>query len=168
VDQASEAVRQINLKDYLKEIIRSLHPKLKKTQHKVNLECPEDLILNLPAGAISQIFTNLIMNSIIHGLEGVPLGEINISITEEDELVNITFEDNGKGVDPGKLAKLFDPFFTTKRDQGGSGLGTHIVFNLVKQTLSGEIEVNSVVGEGLTYHISFPKNMPSPMSIFTE
>ena len=59
-------------------------------------------------------------------------------------------------------------FFTTKRDQGGSGLGTHIVFNLVKQTLSGDIEVSSNLGEGLTYDISFPKNMPTPMSIFTE
>jgi len=168
VDQASEAVRTINIKDYLKEVIRSLHPKLKTTQHKINLDCPEDLILNLPAGAISQIFTNLIMNSLIHGLEGITLGEINISICEENDLVNIIFKDNGKGVESSQLPKLFDPFFTTKRDQGGSGLGTHIVFNLVKQTLSGEIEVSSSLGEGLTYNISFPKNMPTPMSIFTE
>ena len=168
VDQASEAVRTINIKDYLKEIIRSLHPKLKTTQHKINLDCSEDLILNLPAGAISQIFTNLIMNSIIHGLEGVTLGEINITITEDNDLVNIKFKDNGKGVESSQLSKLFDPFFTTKRDQGGSGLGTHIVFNLVKQTLSGDIEVSSNLGEGLTYDISFPKNMPTPMSIFTE
>ncbi|SFC37215.1 sensor histidine kinase [Pseudoalteromonas denitrificans] len=168
VDQASEAVRTINLKDYLKEIIRSLHPKIKKTKHAINLFCPEDLILNLPAGAISQIFTNLIMNSLIHGLEGVALGEINIKITEQDGLVDIIFEDNGKGVKTEQLTKLFDPFFTTKRDQGGSGLGTHIVFNLVKQTLSGDIDVSSEEGEGLTYHISFPKNMPTPMGIFTE
>jgi len=168
VDQASEAVRTINIKDYLKEIIRSLHPKLKTTQHKINLDCPENFILNLPAGAISQIFTNLIMNSLIHGLEGITLGEIHITITEENDLVNIIFKDNGKGVESGQLVKLFDPFFTTKRDQGGSGLGTHIVFNLVKQTLSGEIEVSSSLGEGLIYHISFPKNMPTPMSLFTE
>jgi len=168
VDQASEAVRTINIKDYLKEIIRSLHPKLKTTQHKINLDCPENFILNLPAGAISQIFTNLIMNSLIHGLEGITLGEIHIIITEENDLVNIIFKDNGKGVESGQLVKLFDPFFTTKRDQGGSGLGTHIVFNLVKQTLSGEIEVSSSLGEGLIYHISFPKNMPTPMSLFTE
>lgn len=82
--------------------------------------------------------------------------------------MNIKFKDNGKGVESSQLSKLFDPFFTTKRDQGGSGLGTHIVFNLVKQTLSGDIEVSSNLGEGLTYDISFPKNMPTPMSIFTE
>lgn len=83
-------------------------------------------------------------------------------------IVKIIFKDNGKGVKSEQLDKLFDPFFTTKRNQGGSGLGTHIVFNLVKQTLSGEIEVSSSLNEGLTYHISFPKNMPKPMNLFTE
>lgn len=166
VDQASEAVRTINFKEYLGEVIRSLHPKLKKTSHHINLDCPEDLTLNLPAGAISQIFTNLIMNSLIHGFEGIESGIIDIVIKEEDDEVIIDFKDNGNGVTQEQLEKLFDPFFTTKRDQGGSGLGTHITFNLVKQTLSGDIEVTSEPGQGLHYHISFPKNMPKPLSMF--
>jgi len=166
VDQASEAVRTINFKEYLGEVIRSLHPKLKKTSHHINLDCPEDLTLNLPAGAISQIFTNLIMNSLIHGFEGIESGIIEIVIKEEDDEVIIDFKDNGNGVTQEQLEKLFDPFFTTKRDHGGSGLGTHITFNLVKQTLSGDIEVTSEPGQGLHYHISFPKNMPKPLSMF--
>lgn len=168
VDQASEAVRTINFKEYLGEVIRSLHPKLKKTSHHINLDCPEDLILNLPAGAISQIFTNLIMNSLIHGFEGIESGIIDIVIKEEDDEVIIDFKDNGNGVSKEQLEKLFDPFFTTKRDQGGSGLGTHITFNLVKQTLSGDIEVSSEINKGLHYHISFPKNMPKPLSMFNS
>ncbi|WP_462146064.1 sensor histidine kinase [Pseudoalteromonas gelatinilytica] len=168
VDQASEAVRTINFKEYLGEVIRSLHPKLKKTSHHINLDCPDDLTLNLPAGAISQIFTNLIMNSLIHGFEGIESGIIDIVIKEEDDEVVIDFKDNGNGVSKDQLEKLFDPFFTTKRDQGGSGLGTHITFNLVKQTLSGDIEVSSEVGKGLHYHISFPKNMPKPLSMFNS
>ena len=51
------------------------------------------------------------MNSIIHGLEGVTLGEINITITEDNDLVKIKFKDNGKGVESSQLSKLFDPFF---------------------------------------------------------
>lgn len=168
VDQASEAVRTINFKEYLGEVIRSLHPKLKKTSHHINLDCPDDLTLNLPAGAISQIFTNLIMNSLIHGFEGIESGIIDIVIKEEDDEVVIDFKDNGNGVSKDQLEKLFDPFFTTKRDQGGSGLGTHITFNLVKQTLSGDIKVSSEVGKGLHYHISFPKNMPKPLSMFNS
>ncbi|WP_300417847.1 HAMP domain-containing sensor histidine kinase [uncultured Pseudoalteromonas sp.] len=168
VDQASEAVRTINFKEYLGEVIRSLHPKLKKTSHHINLDCPEVLTLNLPAGAISQIFTNLIMNALIHGFEGIESGIIDIIIKDEEDEVVIDFKDNGNGVSEHQLEKLFDPFFTTKRDQGGSGLGTHITLNLVKQTLGGDIEVTSEVGKGLHYHISFPKNMPKPLSMFNS
>ncbi|CAM4097740.1 sensor histidine kinase [Pseudoalteromonas byunsanensis] len=167
VDQASEAVRKINFKEYLSEVVRSLHPKIKKTKHIINIECPEDLTLNLPAGAISQIFTNLIMNSLIHGFDGVDKGEIDIIITDDHDDVKIVYKDNGRGVTKAQLEKLFDPFFTTKRDQGGSGLGTHITLNLVKQTLNGDIEVTSEEGKGLTYYIQFPKNMQAPMTMFS-
>ncbi len=168
VDQASEAVRTFNFKDYLGEIIRSLHPKLKMTKHKISLNCPDDLMLNLPAGAISQIFTNLIMNSIIHGFDGISQGVINIDIIEKDQQVFISFKDNGRGVTQEQLDKLFDPFFTTKREEGGSGLGTHITLNLVRQTLGGDITITSKKGEGLSYQISFPINMPKPMDILEE
>ncbi|KAF7774359.1 hypothetical protein PCIT_a0793 [Pseudoalteromonas citrea] len=167
VDQASEAVRTINFKEYLAEVVRSLHPKIKKTKHDINISCPEDLTLNLPAGAISQIFTNLIMNSLIHGFEGIDKGRIDIEITDDNDDVRILYRDNGRGVSSVQLEKLFDPFFTTKRDQGGSGLGTHITLNLVKQTLNGDIEVTSEEGQGLVYEISFPKNMQAPLAIFS-
>ena len=166
VDQASEAVRTINFKDYVNEVIRSLHPKLKKTSHTINLQCPDDLVLNLPAGAISQIFTNLIVNSLIHGFEGKDNGVMDINITSDETNLTINYKDNGNGVTAEQLEKLFNPFFTTKRDEGGSGLGTHIMFNLVKQTLSGSIEATSEPGEGLHYFIQFPKNMAKPLSIF--
>ena len=167
VDQASEAVRTINFKEYLAEVVRSLHPKIKKTKHDINISCPEDLTLNLPAGAISQIFTNLIMNSLIHGFEGIDKGSIDIEITDDNDDVRILYRDNGRGVSAVQLEKLFDPFFTTKRDQGGSGLGTHITLNLVKQTLNGDIEVTSEEGKGLVYEISFPKNMQAPLAMFS-
>ena len=96
VDQASEAVRTINFKEYLAEVVRSLHPKIKKTKHDINISCPEDLTLNLPAGAISQIFTNLIMNSLIHGFEGIDKGSIDIEITDDNDDVRILYRDNGR------------------------------------------------------------------------
>lgn len=168
VDQASEAVRTINFKDYVNEVIRSLHPKLKKTSHTINLQCPDDLVLNLPAGAISQIFTNLIVNSLIHGFDGKDNGVMDINITSDETNLTINYKDNGNGVTAEQLEKLFNPFFTTKRDEGGSGLGTHIMFNLVKQTLSGSIEATSEPGQGLHYFIQFPKNMAKPLSIFNQ
>jgi signal transduction histidine kinase len=114
-------------------------------------------VLSCPAGAISQIFTNLLMNSLIHGFEDIEEGNIHITVIDEGNVVDINYSDNGKGLTAEQLDKLFHPFFTTKRDQGGSGLGTHITYNLVRQTLGGSIQVSSEPGKGLAYHIRFPK-----------
>ncbi|KMT65338.1 sensor histidine kinase [Catenovulum maritimum] len=161
VDQASEAIRNIELHNYTHDIVNSLKPHLKKTQHTIEISCPKDLNMRCPAGAISQIFTNLIMNSLIHGFEKMRQGQIKIAITEEaDETVKIVYRDNGKGVSRDVLSKLFDPFFTTKREKGGSGLGTHITYNLVKQTLHGQLVAESELGHGLTYIITIPKVTP--------
>lgn len=159
VDQTSEAVRTINLADYLHEVIRSLQPNFKKTHHQIEVNCPDNIVLSCPAGAISQIFTNLLMNSLIHGFEDMEDGLVRITVLDEDDNVDIKYSDNGKGLAPDQLEKLFHPFFTTKRDQGGSGLGTHITYNLVRQTLGGSIQVSSEPGKGLHYHICFPKNL---------
>ena len=157
VDQASEAIRTINLCEYLHEIIRSLQPHFKKTQHQIEVNCADNIILDCPAGAISQIFTNLLMNSLIHGFENMAQGQIRITVIDDADNIEIRYSDNGKGLSAGQLEKLFHPFFTTKRDLGGSGLGTHIAYNLVRQTLSGSIEASSEPGAGLHYHICFPK-----------
>ncbi|RUO80783.1 ATP-binding protein [Idiomarina tyrosinivorans] len=156
VDQTSDAIRDINLRTYLQEVIQSLQPHLKKTSHEISLSCAEDIDIRCPAGAISQIFTNLIMNSLLHGFDGQREGGIiEISAELDGEQLRFRYSDNGKGLSEEQLNRLFDPFFTTKRHQGGSGLGTHIVRNLVVQTLHGEIDASSEPGKGLTYQFSF-------------
>ncbi|MCU4677584.1 HAMP domain-containing histidine kinase [Catenovulum sp. 2E275] len=161
VDQASEAIRTIEIKEYVGEILHSLKPKFKNTQHKINFTCDKTIEMSCPAGAISQIFTNLVMNSLIHGFESKPNGEINISIADSDsQTVEIIYQDNGKGIDKQSLSNFFKPFVTTKANQGGSGLGTHIIYNLVKQTLKGQVQVESVPGQGLTYRMLIPKFTP--------
>lgn len=156
VDQTSEAVRDVELSHYVNEIIHSLRPKLKSSKTQVSVQCEENLQIRCPAGAISQIFTNLILNSVVHGFDERDSGEIQIDIKYDDGKVKIDYEDNGKGISQEHLDRLFDPFFTTKRGQGGSGLGTHIMYNLVTKTLNGEIQAKSTPGEGLYYHIEFP------------
>ena len=99
----------------------------------------------------------MIMNSIIHGFEHKDSGIINLHVIEEDEDVVITYQDDGCGLNAGQLDRLFDAFFTTKRGQGGSGLGTHIMYNLVTQALDGQIDAFSEPGKGLRYEIRFPK-----------
>lgn len=157
VDQTSEAERVFNLNSYLHEILQSLQPSFKQTQHSVTIQCPEYLEIRCAPGVIAQITTNMIVNSIIHGFEDTRKGKISLTVTEEDEEIVIDYRDNGKGLESDSLAQLFDAFFTTKRSQGGSGLGTHIMYNLVTQALEGSIEAFSEPGKGLQYLIRFPK-----------
>ena len=138
VDQTSGERREFKLKPYIEDVLLSLKPKLKKTKHVITVNCPEDLKLNSFPGALSQIISNLVMNSLIHGFEEMDAGDITFDAARENGSVLLTYRDNGKGMDEKALSKIFDPFFTTKRSQGGSGLGMHIVHNLVTQTLGGD------------------------------
>jgi signal transduction histidine kinase len=161
VDQTSENIRQVNLAKYLAEIIRALNPKLKKTSHQIIVDCSDDIIVYTHAGAIAQIFTNLIINSLIHGFEHKEQGEIQIKVQQLKNDVLIHYQDNGCGVPEQNMPRLFEPFFTTKIGHGGSGLGTHIIYNLVVNVLNGEIKAHSVAGEGLSFDIRFSTLEPS-------
>ncbi len=156
VDQTSEAVREINVSQYLGEVIQSLTPSLKKTKHVVNIECPDNIVIQCAPGVLAQVFTNMIMNSLIHGFENIVQGTININIQQVDNSLLIQYSDDGKGIDSDTLDQHFDAFFTTKRGKGGSGLGTHIMYNLVTQALNGTIKVSSPDDKGLSYNISIP------------
>lgn len=156
VDQTSEAVRDVNLVSYLNEVITSLQPKLKRTAHKVLIEGDKEIVIHCRAGALSQMFTNLILNSIIHAFDGIEKGVMTFSFQTDNANVYINYKDNGNGLSESDLGQLFEPFFTTKRGQGGSGLGTHILYNLVTQSFNGEITARSAIGEGLEYAINFP------------
>lgn len=158
VDQTSDNQREFNLKSYLEEVLVSLRPALKNRDIRVELECPDDFrILGFP-GAISQIVTNFIMNSLTHGYDKNQQGIIKLHILDLPEnKIEFRYSDNGKGIPADIKSKIFDPFFTTQRGNGGSGLGLNLVYNIVHQTLKGSVQVQSVEGEGTTFTIHFPK-----------
>ncbi|WP_312512496.1 ATP-binding protein [Massilia sp.] len=159
VDQSSGDIRSFNLQAYLNEVLLSLQPKLKGRPVKVEVDCPKDLVLDSYAGAVSQIVTNMVMNSLVHGFERDQSGKITVrAALEADDWVVFDYADDGAGMDKDTLDKLFDPFFTTKRGTGGSGLGAHILYNLVTGALGGTVRVESAPGEGLRYHLRFPRS----------
>lgn len=161
VDQTTEQARQFNLKEYLDEIFNSLAPRMKRTHHCVRIECPTDLLITCNPGDISQIVTNLVINSLIHGFEFKDSGTITIrAIVEYQDLIFI-YEDDGKGIPSDNIRNVFQPFFTTKRGEGGSGLGLHIIFNLVTQRMRGKIEFNSTEGNGVRFTIRLPNVVSS-------
>ncbi len=156
VDQSSEQNRQVELRSYLDEILTSLRPALKRTQHQVDIDCPPDLILDTFPGALYQIVVNLVMNSLTHGFDSVDRGVIRIAARRDGDHVLLEYRDNGKGMSAETRARMFEPFFTTKRGQGGSGLGMHIVYNLVNQVLRGSIQCETAPGQGVQFTIRFP------------
>ncbi len=156
VDQTSDKIRLINVSNYLDEIIQSIHPKLKKTNHCIKVHCDESIEIYSHPGAIAQIIINLIINSIMHGFENINRGEITIEIELHRSQLTLNYKDNGHGMNEKALEKLFDAFYTTKYGKGGTGLGTHIINNLVIDTLNGKISAHSEVEQGLSYHIVLP------------
>jgi len=161
VDQTSDEQRHINVKNYLEELMISLKPLFHGLQHQTELMCPDDIDIISQPGAIAQIFSNLINNSIIHGFEGIEEGTIKIETERDKENVLFHYSDNGHGVTRKVLQHIFDPFFTTRRDKGGSGLGMSIAYNLVTNQLKGTIEVSSEPDQGIHFYISLPYSHPS-------
>lgn len=157
VDQTSESSRSFCVAQLVNEILLSLQPRLKKLKHNINLICDPTLSVETKAGPINQILINLIMNSVIHGFENIEEGTIDIraELVSSNKL-KLVYTDNGKGIPPEIRKRIFDPFVTTKRGQGGSGLGMHLVYNLVTQGLNGSISITSEEGKGVEFVIIFP------------
>ena len=155
-DQSSEEKRVFGMKNYLEQILLSLRPQFKRTPHQVSMDCPDDLTLDSYPGAIMQIMTNLIMNSLLHGFADGRPGEISIKVEPAGENVLLTYRDTGVGMDREQKERIYDPFYTTTRGSGGTGLGMNIVYNLVTQTLKGSIMLETSPGKGAVFVLTLP------------
>jgi len=161
VDQSNADTREFNVKELLEEVFLTLKAKLNQEHVVLSLDCPEVLIVESKPGPINQILINLILNSIIHGFENKTEGMISISVICLSDQLHINYKDDGIGIDENIKAKVFEPFTTTKRGSGGSGLGMHLVYNLVTQALNGHIDFESNIGEGTTFNVTFPVSLVS-------
>ena len=156
IDQAGEVKRNFNILEYLDEVLLSLRPIFKNNHHGVNIDCPDNIVLNSYPGAISQILTNLITNSINHGFKKILAGEITLNISSADDELTFRYQDNGRGISAENIEHIFDPFFTTNRENGGDGLGMYIVYNIVTRQLNGTIECQSEEDQGVVFTIKLP------------
>jgi signal transduction histidine kinase len=155
VDQSTEQKRKFKLKEYSEDVMRSLYPRIRDKEIEILIDIDEKLELDGYPGAYSQVITNLVLNSLVHGFDGRESGKINLSAKAEDSSLQIEYSDNGKGIPGENIPKLFDPFFTTNK-KAGTGLGLHIVHNLVSQKLNGSIRCDSEPGAGAQFTITIP------------
>jgi C4-dicarboxylate-specific signal transduction histidine kinase len=164
VDQVSESRSQFNIHQVLEALIASLHPETRKVPVVPELKGQQSLTMNSLPGVLTQVISNLIMNSINHAFHDQPTAQIEIEFRELEDLVIVEYRDNGCGVEESLHQKIFEPFYTSKRGKGGSGLGLNLVFNLVKQKLKGELTFKSELDKGVYFELRLPKNLPSSQS----
>ncbi len=152
VDQSSEECREICLADYINAVVLSLKPKIKTKDVSVTVAGSREIALNTYPGALSQVVTNLIINSLVHGFEYKTNGcEIEIKVFEEKDGARVVYRDNGAGISAEIIKRVFEPFYTTKMGQGGSGLGLNIVYNLVMSKLEGQVTCDALNGDGAQF-----------------
>lgn len=155
VDQTAEDDREFYLKSYINQVVISLSPKLRNRSIEIILDgIDESIALKTTPGPISQILTNLIMNSLVHAFDLDQSGRILIDAKRDADTLVLTYSDSGKGIAAENLEKIFDPFFTTKRSHGGSGLGMHLVYNIVTKKYLGQIKCESALNQGVKFQMS--------------
>ena len=158
-DQYRQERKIFNLSEKLEEVLITTQSLFNHTQYTITCHCLPDLVIQSCPEVVSEILTNLITNSLIHGFENREQGDIEIIVSEQDDRLCMIFRDNGNGMEQPELDRLFEPFFTTKRGQGHVGLGMHIVYNLVNHTLGGQIHCQSQPGKGSHFEIVIPSKV---------
>ncbi len=127
-----------------------------------NIKVTTDFEKNLPLlildpSQVERVFLNLIINA-AEAMEGNGSLHLTTMHNPETNCVDIKVEDTGPGITEENMEKIFDPFFTTKETGHGVGLGLAISFGIVKEH-NGNILVDSSLGEGTTFTVSFPLNI---------
>lgn len=169
VDRSHAERRAFDLREATEQIVASLRPGLKKLPVTLEMDMPEGILLDSYPGPYGQVVTNLFLNAMIHAFPDAASGHIAINSRRSGaDKVEITFSDDGKGMAADVAARAFDPFFTTRRGSGGTGLGLHIVYNLVTQRLGGRIVLASEPGRGTSFRMTLPLVAPSEDSPATH
>jgi two-component system NtrC family sensor kinase len=118
-------------------------------------DVPEELAACIDEQKITEVFLNLIINSLQAIQE--PTGSILIAaeLDIETNWLVISVSDTGAGIDEAQKQQIFDPFYTTKQVGMGTGLGLAVVYGIIKKH-KGTISVRNNNGKGATFVVSLP------------
>jgi len=153
--------RVFDLGDLTEQVVMSLRPGLRKHHLTLNVDCQPNLTMNSYPGPYGQVLTNLFLNAVAHAFPDGKPGAVDIQVRESGtDNVEVIFSDNGCGMSLDVRRRAFDPFFTTRRDQGGTGLGLHIVYSIVTNRLGGRLDLDSEPGGGTRIQIILPRVAP--------
>jgi signal transduction histidine kinase len=159
VDQSIEKLSTIELKPYIEQVLVSLSPLTKKSDLVINFTCKNGLQAHIYSGALIQVITNIVTNTLSHAFKYKKSGTLSVSVTKSSESeIHLSFEDDGCGIPETDLVHIFEPFFTTGRGRGNTGLGLHILHNLVVDKLKGRVSCVSEIDKGTRFDIYLPSD----------
>lgn len=149
MDQFVEETQTTSALELLQTIVHAARQRIPKLDDlDVSLNCPAELQITTRIGPLQHVLRQLLENSALHGFAERENGRIEVQIERIDgSHVQIRYRDNGSGIPDTVGRRAFDPFVTSRRRQGSTGLGLHLVYNLVTRALEGSIDVQSQAGE---------------------
>ena len=161
VDHTSAQRRQFNLAQLVNELLQPLQATLRHDDFRVVLDIDPTLTLDSYPGPLSQVVANLFENCVLHGFDGRSSGTITLGAAGTGDDVHLTISDNGVGISDANMRHIYNPFFTTKIGAGGSGLGLHIVHNIITGVLGGHIDASSDGHSGTSVRLTLPRCAPA-------
>jgi signal transduction histidine kinase len=161
VDRSHAERRVFELGEATEQIVASLLPALKRSAISLTVEITEEIMMDSYPGPYGQVLTNLVLNALVHAFPERRVGSMYLSAKRVNPgQVEIHFADDGIGMSDDVQRRAFEPFFTTRRSRGGTGLGLHIVYNLVTHRLGGRLRLESAPGRGTSFRIRLPLVAP--------
>jgi signal transduction histidine kinase len=160
-DRNASVRRRFDLGEVTEQVVKGLRFGLRRQNVDVSIDCTGDLAVNSYPGPYGQVLTNLVVNAATHAFpDGAPGSVRIVAKASGKNDIEVLFSDDGCGMSPDVRRQVFDPFFTTRRDQGSTGLGLHIVHNIVTIRLGGRISLESKPGAGTKFRIVVPREAP--------
>jgi PAS domain S-box-containing protein len=160
VNQSGSERRKFALKGAIGGVVALLNTSLRTTPYRLEIDIPLALTMDSYPGAIEQVLSHLVNNSILHGFAGRPHGLMRLQASGDSQSIRIIYSDDGRGMSAAVVQHIFDPFFTTLLGQGRNGLGMSICYNLVTGVLGGSIELESSEGHGCRFTLTLPRTAP--------
>ena len=161
MDQTSLERRRFSLEEYIPEVLTAIKPSFQQESITINQNIQHGLVMDSYPGALSQVINKLISNAMLHGFEDRDSGVISIlAHAIDDHWLELVISDDGNGISPENQHHIFHPFFTTTRNWGSTGLGLHIVHNIVTGLMGGRIRFQSELDIGTSFYLTLPFTAP--------
>lgn len=150
-DQSHDNRCSFDLRAHVDDILAGLGPTLRAARVAVTVEGDGPLMMDSFPALLAQVLIGLVGNAIDHAFDSSEGRAIHIRLRALPPFqVEVVFADNGRGIAPDVLPHVFEPFYTTRRGAGHTGLGLHILYNVVTVALEGNISVEVANGTRFT------------------